>query len=72
MILKNFTRKIIKFIGQSIEAFFHPYFTSGTFGLRMKTQVPLNTGGPRIVWIQTVRFYYSSVNFLVPKYSILK
>ena len=26
----------------------------------------LNTGGPRIVRIQTVRFYYSAENFLVP------
>ena len=24
------------------------------------------TGGPRIEWIQTVRFHYSMVNFLVP------
>ena len=31
----------------------------------------INTGGPRIVQIQTVRFHYSAVNFLVPKYSIL-
>ena len=30
------------------------------------------TGCPRILRIQTVRFHYSMVNFLVPKYSILK
>ena len=30
------------------------------------------TGGPLIVWIQTVRFFYSEVNFLDPKHSILK
>ena len=28
----------------------------------------LNTGGPQIVWIQTVRFHYCAVNFLVPKF----
>ena len=30
------------------------------------------TGVPRIARIQTVRFHYSAVNFLVPKYSILR
>ena len=29
------------------------------------------TGGPRIARIQIVRFHYSAVNLLVPKYSIL-
>ena len=30
-----------------------------------------STGGPRIVGIQSVRFHYSEVNFLVPKYATL-
>ena len=34
--------------------------------------IPLHhTVSPRIAWIQTVRFHYSAINFLVPKGSIL-